>query len=57
MNNANSSNRNYATDYVVHACQLGAQCRNRRARDRVSSRNLSDVTCKNCLKALARAGK
>jgi hypothetical protein len=43
--------RNYATDYVVHA--LPAKC-NARARDAVKSSNPEDVTCKRCLKALAK---
>lgn len=47
------SNRNYATDYVVHAYNLGAHCA-QRTRDRVASEVRSDVTCKRCLASLAK---
>lgn len=50
--------RDYAKDYVIHAhFELGAQCKNQRARDGVWSRVRSDVTCKRCLVALAKAGR
>jgi hypothetical protein len=49
------SNRNYATDYVVHAhYELGAQCGRGRARDGVWSTVRSDVTCRRCLVSLAK---
>lgn len=57
MNTTNPKHRNYATDYVIHAYELGASCKNPRGRDRVASRVRSDVTCKRCLAALAKAGR
>lgn len=47
------ANRNYATDYVVHACGAGA-CNAQRAHDRVASEVRSDATCKRCLASLAK---
>jgi Zn ribbon nucleic-acid-binding protein len=57
MTQAKTPSRNYARDYVVHAFGQGAQCANPRQRDRVASWKRSDVTCKRCLAALAKAGK
>jgi hypothetical protein len=45
------TNRNYATDYAVHATD---GCSNPRKRDRVASTARADVTCRRCLKTLAR---
>jgi hypothetical protein len=49
-----TTNRNYATDYVIHAHELGAQCSNQRAHDRIASEVRSDVTCKRCLASLTK---
>jgi hypothetical protein len=57
MTQANKGRRNYARDYVVHAHGLGAQCKKLRARDRVASELLSDVTCKHCLRALEKVAR